>query len=79
MATESQIHDDAMTVAATSIATISHTNAPPSMAPTEKPEKFAGIDFKRWQQKIFFYLTTLCLQWFTSEDAPEVPEGTSDK
>ncbi|PHT71817.1 hypothetical protein T459_22602 [Capsicum annuum] len=79
MATESQIHDDAMTVAATSIATTSHTNAPPSMAPAEKPEKFAGIDFKRWQQKIFFYLTTLCLQWFTSEDAPEVPEGTSDK
>ncbi|KAF3658338.1 hypothetical protein FXO38_13258 [Capsicum annuum] len=32
------------------------------MEPTEKPEKFTGIDFKRWQQKMFFYLTTLCLQ-----------------
>ncbi|PHU18030.1 hypothetical protein BC332_13725 [Capsicum chinense] len=37
-------------------------NSPPAMAPAEKPEKFAGIDFKRWQQKMFFYLTTLFLQ-----------------
>ncbi|PHU11373.1 hypothetical protein BC332_18303 [Capsicum chinense] len=49
------------------------------MASAEKPKKFLGIDFKLWQQKMFFYLTTLCLQRFTSEDAPEVPEGTSDK
>ncbi|KAF3671806.1 hypothetical protein FXO38_06417 [Capsicum annuum] len=49
------------------------------MAPTEKPKKFAGIDFKRWQQMMFFYLTTLCLQRLTSEDAPEVPEETSYK
>ncbi|PHT49849.1 hypothetical protein CQW23_09596 [Capsicum baccatum] len=49
------------------------------MAPAEKPRKFAGIDFKLWKQKKFFYLTTLCLQRFTSEDAPEVPDGTSDK
>ncbi|KAF3623497.1 putative glucan endo-1,3-beta-glucosidase A-like [Capsicum annuum] len=28
---------------------------------------------------MFFYLTTLCLQRFTSEDAPEVPEETSNK
>ncbi|PHT89347.1 hypothetical protein T459_04460 [Capsicum annuum] len=45
----------------------------------EKPGKFMGIDFKIWQQKMFFYLTTLCLQSFTSEYAPEVPKGTSDK
>ena len=25
----------------------------------EKPEKFGGVDFKRWQQKMLFYLTTL--------------------
>ncbi|PHT30711.1 hypothetical protein CQW23_29699 [Capsicum baccatum] len=49
------------------------------MAPAEKSGKFMGIDFKRWQQKMFFYLTTLCLQRFTSEDAPEVPEVTSYK
>ena len=68
-----------MSVGATNIATSSCTNTPPTMAPAEKPEKFMGIDFKRWQQKMFFYLTTLCLQRFTREDASEVPEGTSDK
>ena len=30
-------------------------------APAEKPGKFSGVDFKRWQQKMFFYLTTLSL------------------
>ncbi|KAF3634602.1 hypothetical protein FXO38_25050 [Capsicum annuum] len=68
-----------MTVGAISIASTSRANAPQLMTPAEKLEKFAGIDFKRWQQKMFFYLTTLWLQRFTSEDAPEVSEGTSDK
>ena len=27
----------------------------------EKPEKFNGVDFMRWQQKMLFYLTTLNL------------------
>ncbi|PHT59574.1 hypothetical protein CQW23_01937 [Capsicum baccatum] len=49
------------------------------MALEEKPRKFSCIDFKRWQQKMFFYLNTLCLQWFTRENTPEVPEGTFDK
>ncbi|PHU05088.1 hypothetical protein BC332_25910 [Capsicum chinense] len=49
------------------------------MAPTEKPEKFVGIDFKRWQQKMFFYLTNLYLKRFTIEEAPEDPEGTPEK
>ena len=79
MTSDRQMQDVATSVGATNIATSSRTNAPLTMAPAEKPKKFAGIDFKRWQQKIFFYLTTLCLQRFTSEDAPEVPEGTSDK
>ncbi|KAF3655335.1 Superoxide dismutase [Fe] 2, chloroplastic [Capsicum annuum] len=35
--------------------------------------------FNNAAQNIFFYLTTLCLQKFTSENAPEVPEGTLDK
>ncbi|KAM3222053.1 hypothetical protein P3L10_021323 [Capsicum annuum] len=79
MTTDSQVHDTAMTVAATNVATTSSTNAPPAMAPAEKLDKFAGIDFKRWQQKIFLYLTTLCLQRFTFEEAPKVPEETSDQ
>jgi len=36
----------------------------------EKPEKFNGVDFKRWQQKMLFYLTTLNLARFLKEDAP---------
>ena len=41
----------------------------------EKPEKFNGTDFKRWQQKMFFYLTTLSLAKFFREDPPELVEG----
>ncbi|KAF3684750.1 putative phosphoserine aminotransferase, chloroplastic-like [Capsicum annuum] len=79
MTTESQMIDATTSMGANNITTSSRTNAPPTMSPAEKPEKFSGINFKRWQQKMFFYLTTLCLQRFTSENAPEVPEGTSDK
>ncbi|XP_019234036.1 PREDICTED: uncharacterized protein LOC109214556 [Nicotiana attenuata] len=49
-----------------------------AMPPTERPGKFSGVDFKRWQQKMFFYLTTLSLQRFIQEDVPVVPEGTPD-
>ncbi|KAF3616047.1 putative phosphoserine aminotransferase, chloroplastic-like [Capsicum annuum] len=62
MTNDSQVQAAATTVGATSITTTSLMNSPPAMAPAEKPEKFAGIDFKRWQQKMFFYLTTLFLQ-----------------
>ncbi|KAF3641702.1 putative glucan endo-1,3-beta-glucosidase A-like [Capsicum annuum] len=79
MTTDSQVHGAGTTMAATSIATTSCTNAPQAMAPAEKPRKFTGIDFKRWQQKIFFCLTTLCLQRFTFEKALEVPEKTSEQ
>ncbi|KAF3655302.1 putative ankyrin repeat-containing protein-like isoform 2 [Capsicum annuum] len=60
--TDSQMHDAGTTMTATSIATMSRTNAPQAMAPAKKLKKFTGIDFKRWQQKMFFYLTTLFLQ-----------------
>ena len=35
----------------------------------EKPEKFGGVDFKCWQQKMLFYLTILNLTKFLIEDA----------
>ncbi|GJW55155.1 pol polyprotein [Tanacetum coccineum] len=38
----------------------------------EKQEKFNGQNFKRWQQKMFFYLTTLNLAQFLKETAPQV-------
>ena len=34
----------------------------------ERPEKFNGLNFKRWQQKMMFYLTTLNLARFLTED-----------
>ena len=38
----------------------------------EKPEKFNGTDFKRWQHKMLFYLTTLNLARFLNEDGPKL-------
>ncbi|GKB66182.1 hypothetical protein Tco_0927594 [Tanacetum coccineum] len=43
---------------------------------SEKPEKFHGHNFKRWQQKMFFYLTTLNLARFLNETAPQVEPPT---
>ncbi|KAK9052683.1 hypothetical protein SSX86_029313 [Deinandra increscens subsp. villosa] len=44
----------------------------------EKPEKFSGLNFKRWQQKMLFYLTTLNLARFLTESPPEVAEENAD-
>ncbi|KAL0290604.1 UNVERIFIED_CONTAM: hypothetical protein Scaly_2665200 [Sesamum calycinum] len=41
--------------------------AQPIVVQGEKPEKFSGNDFKRWHQKMMFYLTTLNLATFLSE------------
>ncbi|KAK3024747.1 hypothetical protein RJ639_043690 [Escallonia herrerae] len=41
----------------------------------ERPEKFNGKYFKRWQQKMLFYLTTLNLARFLQEDAPDLGEN----
>ena len=45
----------------------------------EKPERFNGTDFKRWQQKMLFYLTTLNLARFLNEDGPKLDVGETDK
>ena len=45
----------------------------------EKPEMFNGIDFKRWQQKMLFYLTTLNLARFLNEDGPKLDVGETYK
>nr|XP_016469579.1 PREDICTED: uncharacterized protein LOC107791934 [Nicotiana tabacum] len=58
------------------IATFSRS-VPPS-APAGKPEIFFEIDFKRWQQKMFFYLNTLSPQNFIKEDVPVLSESTLD-
>ena len=41
-------------------------------------EKFNGQNFKHWQQRMFFYLTTLNLARFLTEDAPKPKEGETD-
>ena len=56
----------------------------PVMAPMivshgEKPEKFNGTKFKRWQQKMLSYLTTLNLARFLQEDAPALKEDETDR
>lgn len=51
---------------------------PPSVVHGEKPEKFAGTNFKRWQQKMLFYLTTLNLAKFLTEDEPKLSETEDD-
>ncbi|KAL8552799.1 hypothetical protein ACS0TY_001471 [Phlomoides rotata] len=50
------------------------------MVHIEKFEKFSGVgsSFKRWQQKMLFYLTTLHLARFLWEDQPVVDESDND-
>ncbi|KAL2461727.1 Uncharacterized protein Adt_45147 [Abeliophyllum distichum] len=45
----------------------------------EKSKKFSGVDFKRWQQKMLFYLTTLNLAKFLTEDPPAVQDGENNR
>ncbi|KAK3019442.1 hypothetical protein RJ639_004513 [Escallonia herrerae] len=41
----------------------------------ERPEKVSGKDFKRWKQKMLFYMTILNLARFLHEDAPDLGEN----
>jgi len=44
----------------------------------EKSEKFDGTEFKGWQQKMLFYLTTLHLAKFLQEEDPTEPKTDRD-
>ena len=44
----------------------------------EKLEKFNGLDFKRWQQKMLFNLTTLNLDAYLCEDISNLDENETD-
>nr|GEU66104.1 hypothetical protein [Tanacetum cinerariifolium] len=52
------------------VTSVSVTNTVANHA--RKPEKFNGWNFKRWQQKMFFNLTTFNLARFLKEAAPQV-------
>ncbi|KZV14757.1 hypothetical protein F511_40092 [Dorcoceras hygrometricum] len=45
---------------------------------SEKPFKFSGADFKRWQQKMLFYLTKLSVSWFLTEEPLVVTDDDID-
>ena len=47
---------------------------PISISLRKKLEKFNGLNFKRWQYTMLFYLTTLNLMRFLAEDAPNLKE-----
>ena len=54
------------------------TVVPISISLYEKPEKFNGLNFKRWQHKMLFYLTTLNLTRFLTGDALKLKEDEHD-
>lgn len=45
----------------------------------ENPEKSIGTNFKKWQQKMSFYLTTMNLAQVLYEDVPMSKKGEIDK
>ena len=51
---------------------------PISISLEEKPEKFGGLNFKKWQQKMLFYLITLNLVRFLNDDAPTLIKNELD-
>ncbi|KAL2471234.1 Uncharacterized protein Adt_39370 [Abeliophyllum distichum] len=61
--------------------TVTRTTTPSVNVPVnhgEKPEKFNGLNFKRWRQEMLFYLTTLNLTRFLTEGAPKLNKGEGD-
>ena len=55
--------------------------APPTISMThgEKLQKFNGQNFKRWQKKMPFYLSTLGLVRFLTEDSPTKNDDEQDR
>ena len=56
-----------------------HVMAPMTVSHGEKTENFNGTKFKRWQQKMMFYPTTLNLAHFFQEDAPALKENETNR
>ena len=49
-----------------------------SLNHAERLEKLSGLNFKMWKQKMMFYLTTLNLARFLTEDPPKENEDDRD-
>ena len=54
------------------------TTVPIYVSYKEKPEKFNGLNSKRWRQKMLFYLKTLNLMRFLREETPKLKEDKRD-
>ena len=54
------------------------TIVPISISPKEKQEKFNGLNFKRLQYKMLFYMTILNLARFLTQDAPTLKDDEHD-
>ncbi|CAJ2644652.1 unnamed protein product [Trifolium pratense] len=48
-----------------------------SVGATEKPFKFEGLHFKRWQQKMYFFLTLKKVVNVLNEDIPVLPDASA--
>ncbi|KAL6575258.1 hypothetical protein OROMI_012543 [Orobanche minor] len=70
---------DAASAAAAAAAAAAKAAVSTIAVQAEKPEKFAGVDFKRWQQKMLFYLTTLGMAVYLKDDPPVVSETETDR
>ena len=57
MTNSSQVNAGTVSAATTSVA---HNRSNTALALAEKPAKFSGVDFKRWQQKMFFEQGLVC-------------------
>ena len=53
-------------------------DVPISVSHGEKPKKLCGLNFKRWQQKMLFYLTTLNFVRFLTKETPKFKEDECD-
>ena len=56
--------------------TVAHNLSNAAFVLAEKPAKISGVDFKKWQQKMFFYLTKLSLQKFINENVLVMSDET---
>ena len=51
---------------------------PTAIMPAERPKNLMGLNFKRWQQKMLFNLTTIGLARFLTYDLPTSREEETD-
>ncbi|XP_024004135.1 uncharacterized protein LOC112081592 [Eutrema salsugineum] len=51
---------------------------PASVTAGLQPDKFDGSNFKQWQERMYFFLSSMRLSKYLTEDPPTVPDGNKD-